>query len=138
LLSALRPALACSLTDDVVMVPACASLPRRGRSCACSERDLFWGGRISGAITIAACISSTLVNGRLSQAFSATQGEFSKMPPNFCTKASRSILLMAAMSGSATAGPVAQIIPPATSANATVLKRIGMVNLPVSLTTIDT
>jgi hypothetical protein len=33
---------------------------------------------------------------------------------------------------------VAQIIPPATSANAAVLKRFGMVNLPVSLTKFDT
>jgi hypothetical protein len=53
-------------------------------------------------------MSSTLAKGRLSHAFSATQGDFSKIPPNFWTKAARSMLLTMFMSGSADAGKTAK------------------------------
>ena len=44
-----------------------------------------------------------LANGRFSHTFSATHGDFSKIPPNFWTNAARSMALMAFMSGSAAA-----------------------------------
>src|SRR5579859_3011321 len=43
-------------------------------------------------------MASILANGRCSQAFSATHGDFSNIPPNFCTKAGLSMAFIAAMS----------------------------------------
>ena len=51
--------------------------------------------------TILACSSSTLENGRDDQAASATQGDFSKMPPSASVNAAWSILLTASTSRSA-------------------------------------
>jgi hypothetical protein len=79
------------------MVPASASLPARS-GWLCNRASCIAAGAYFAAATIAACMSSRFANGRFSQALSAIHGEFSKMPPNFWTKAARSIALIDAMS----------------------------------------
>src|SRR5580700_292448 len=75
-------------------------------------------GAYSATATIAACMSSRLANGRFSHACSATHGEFSKMPPNFSTKAARSMALIGVMS----AGPA---IPAAISSGPSIRAQIN-------------